>query len=172
MRNVSKIFLILAVILGLTVAAFAIHETQPAESAKTLPRADAGSLWTYISRTDPYHQWDLWPGKGKLYEGREPHGAYLTLYTNDTAHFAAQYASRMKDGAILVKENYNPEKKLVAITVMYKIKGYNPSADDWFFAKYTPEGEVQAGGKVKTCIDCHGTRENNDFIFTGKVAPY
>jgi hypothetical protein len=28
---------------------------------------------------------------------------------------------------------------------------------------------VQASGKVKGCIDCHGKMKENDFVWTGKV---
>ena len=50
---------------------------------------------------------------------------------------------------------------------MYKIKGYNPSAGDWFWAKYNPDGTVAAQGRVKACIDCHSAKKDNDYIFTG-----
>jgi hypothetical protein len=32
--------------------------------------------------------------------------------------------------AIVVKENYKSDKKLAAITVMYKVLGFNPEAGD------------------------------------------
>ena len=75
----------------------------------------------------------------------------------------------MEDGSIIAKENYTAEKKFVALTVMYKIKGYNPTAGDWFWAKYNPDGTVAAAGRVKGCIDCHSAKKDNDYIFTGEV---
>jgi len=71
--------------------------------------------------------------------------------------------------AFAIKENYSSDKKLKALSVMYKIKGYNPDGGDWFWAKYSPDGKVEASGKVKGCIDCHSKAKNNDFIFTGAV---
>lgn len=59
--------------------------------------------------------------------------------------------------------------KFVALSVMYKIKGYNPEGGDWFWVKYSPDGKVEASGKVKGCIDCHSKQKDNDYIFTGKV---
>ena len=35
----------------------------------------------------------------------------------------------MEDSSIIVKENYTADKKFVALSVMYKIKGYNPAAE-------------------------------------------
>lgn len=59
---------------------------------------------------------------------------------------------------------YSTSRELKAITVMYKVPGYNPKDGDWFWVKYTPEGTAGPFGKPKGCIGCHGTRANNDFI--------
>jgi hypothetical protein len=32
--------------------------------------------------------------------------------------------------------------ELKAITVMYKIKDYNPADGDWFWVKYSPDGKA------------------------------
>lgn len=52
---------------------------------------------------------------------------------------------------------------------MYKEKGYDAEHNDWFWAKYTPDGKVDAEGKVKACYDCHGQRKDNDYIWTGEI---
>jgi len=70
------------------------------------------------------------------------------------------------------KGNYMPDKKLAAITVMYKVVGYNPEIGDWFWARYTPDGKVEAEGKsgmADMCIGCHGKAKGNDFLFTGAL---
>lgn len=164
------VVLIMASFVGLSVcAAYAIHETIPSETQTVLPGPDAQKLYEYIIKSEPYQRWDLWPGKGKLYKGTEPHGALLTTYINSTARHSIKGKKGMADGSIIVKENYTADKRFVALTVMYKIKGYNPEAGDWFWAKYKPDGTVEASGKVKGCIDCHGKRKDNDFIMTGPV---
>jgi hypothetical protein len=43
----------------------------------------------------------------------------------------------------------------MAITPMYKFKGYNPEGGNWFRAQYKPDGTVEKSEKVKGCIDCH-----------------
>jgi hypothetical protein len=133
------------------------------------PEADAQQLYDYITKQKTYVKWKLWPGKGKLYKGAEPHGALLTTYVNDTALKSIKAKKGLKDGSIIVKENYMPDKKLAAVTVMYKVKGYNSEAGDLFWLKYLPDGKIEASGKVGMCIGCHSNVKANDYLFTGKV---
>lgn len=156
-------------VLGVVAVAYAIHEVIPSETRIPMPGADAVKLNEYLMRYEPYRGWNLWPGKGRLYEGTEPHGALLTTFVNDTALRSIRKEEGMKDGSIIVKENYTSDKEFVALTVMYKIDGYNPEAGDWFWVKYAPNGKVLAEGKVEGCIKCHGKAKNNDYIYTAKV---
>jgi len=96
-------------------------------SAGDMPPSDAGKLWSYITETNPYLGWGFWPGYAGIYPGKSPHGAFLKLYANTISLKAARERKMMPYGAILVKENYGKDKKtLMAITPMYRIKGYNP----------------------------------------------
>jgi len=164
-----NVFITIFLIFGLCTSVFAIHETVPAETQIILPGSDAAALYKYILTSDPYAKWKLWPEKGKLYKGTEPHGSLLTTYVNETAFRSARGKTAMTDGAIIVKENYTADRKFIALTVMYKIKGYNPAKGDWFWARYTPEGKVEASGKVDACISCHEKRKNHDYIFSGPL---
>lgn len=134
------------------------------------PEADGKALYNYITTEKNYKNWKMWPGKGELYNGTEPHGALLTTYVTDAA-FSAVEGKRgsIPDGSIIVKENYMPDKTLDAITVMYKIKGYDADNNDWFWAKYSPDGTVQDEGKIQGCIDCHGQRRDHDLIWTSDL---
>lgn len=169
MRHISKGIMAMIWILGILSFAYGIHEQMPAETQLALPGPDAVKLYDYIAKYKPYDTWELWPGKGRLYSGREPHGALLTTYVNSEAYFSIGKKVQMADGSIIVKENYTSSKKLDALTVMYKIQGYNPEAGDWFWAKYDPYGRVLASGKVQACIGCHGANKGNDFIMTEKL---
>ena len=164
--------LLLAVGFLLTVCslAFAIHETQPAETQVPLPGADAVKLYEYLTKQKPYTSWEMWPGKGKMYKGSQPHGVFLTTYLNDTALFGIKAKNgAMPDSAIIAKENYGADKKFIALSVMYKIKGYNPAAADWFWAKYDGSGKVLASGKAEACIRCHEMSKDNDYVYSGKL---
>lgn len=146
-------------------AVFVVFTGVQSMAESDLPPAEAEPFWTYITETDPYENWDHWPGHDGKYEGTSPHGAYLELYGNDIAIEAAKGGKPMPDGAILVKENYGEDQEtLMAITPMYKKKGYNPEAGDWFWAKYGPDGSVDDAGKIDACINCHQTQK--DFIYS------
>jgi len=169
-RNLFAVLSGLVLLLCVSVFAYAVHEEKPSETMAAMPGPDAVKLYDYITKDNPYVKWELWPGKGRLYEGREPHGAFLTTYVNSYAYFSAKdKAGQMADSSIIVKENYTPDKKLAALTVIYKIKNYNPAAGDWFWAKYEPYGKVLAWGRVEACINCHGGNKANDFIMTEKI---
>lgn len=144
------------------------------------PVSMAGSLWGKMQGEKYRSTWKFWPGKTAFYKGQHPHGALLTTYVNDAAYRAIKNKSGvMPAGAIIVKENYMPNKMLGAITVMKKIDGYNPAAGDWFWVKFGPDGKpmtkemngksMALAGKVGGCIGCHTGRVTNDFIFTGSL---
>lgn len=161
--------LISFLVFGLALSAYAIHKIIPSETTIPEPGADAEKLLDYLTMHNPYRTWDLWPNKGRLYKGTEPHGALLTTFVNDAALNSIKKKKGMAEGSIIVKENYTADKKFTSLSVMYKVKGYNPEAGDWFWAKYTPDGKVEVSGKVKGCIACHSQRKDNDFIFISPV---
>lgn len=72
--------------------------------------------------------------------GRAPHGPLHKVYVNDRALNSVR--PPVQYGSIAVKENYDKAKELKAITVMYKVNGYNPKDGDWFWAKYTLDGKA------------------------------
>ncbi len=80
---------------------------------------------------------------------------------NDVALAVAdEFPGQMPDGSIIVKENYMSEDTanpgpVAALTVMYKVNGYNPEGSDWFWLKVSPAGEVEAEGKLAGCMGCH-----------------
>ena len=138
------------------------------------PDTTASGLWQYLQEVEYRDEWSLYPGKGELYEGQEPHGMLLTTYVNDPAHRAISGTSgRLPNGAVVIKENFKPDSALAAITVMYKHEGYDAEHNDWYWVKYLPDGSVDNGGKaagrVPGCINCHGGMADNDYIMTGSL---
>lgn len=158
------------VLLSLGTVAYAIHETAPAETQVVLPGPNAAALYDYITRIKPYSKWELWPGKGKMYNGTQPHGEFLTTYINENGYFdLKKKKGTLSEGAMIVKENYGTDKQFTALSVMYKIAGFNASAGDWFWVKYDKQGKVLASGRAEACIKCHEKRRDNDYIFTGEL---
>lgn len=147
----------------------ALTASVAALASEKLPAADGKEVVAYLNQAN-YPGWQLWPGKVKLYEGRHPHGAFLTTYVSKEAYQAiAGKTGIIPAGGFIVKENYTPEKQLDAITVMYRQTGYNADGGDWFWLKYKPDGSVLAEGKVGGCIGCHAAVKTNDWLFTGPV---
>lgn len=146
--------------------AFTVGFTILAYGESQMPKADPDAVWTYITKVSPYTQWQFWPDHQGMQAGRAPHGPFHKVYVNNrllsSRKAPAQY------GSMEVKENYSKNKKLKIITVMYKIKGYNPNDGDWFWAKYRLDGKAAKFGKPAACIRCHGVRAANDFIFVHK----
>lgn len=158
-----RLFLVSLLLIALTA-----YSAAALASAK-LPAADGKEVVAYLNQVN-YLGWQLWPGKAKLYEGRHPHGAFLTTYVSKGAYQAiVGKAGIIPAGEFVVKENYTPEKQLDAITVMYRQTGYNADGGDWFWLKYKPDGTVLAEGKVGGCIGCHAAVKTNDWLFTGPV---
>ena len=140
-------------------------------------KANGKTLYNYITKENNYKKWKMWPGTGALYPGTEPHGALLTTYVTNATFSAIEARSDILPyDSIIVKENYMPDKTLAAITVMYKEADYDPSNNDWFWAKYMPNGTIAAEGKVQMCINCHKQPKEkygnqiNDYIFTSNLS--
>ena len=53
-----------------------------------LPDTTAAALWAYLQKVEYRNNWELWPEKGELYQGQEPHGMLLTTYVNPAAYDA------------------------------------------------------------------------------------
>ena len=81
---------------------------------------------------------------------------------------------------MIVKEHYSPDKKLMAITVMQRSKGYDPRHGSWYYAKYMPSGKITrtppeiksmpVAGRIQMCIECHSGAGGDDFAFFNDVA--
>ena len=119
----------------------------------------------------------------KPYTGQAPHGAILETITSEVTVGGQK-------GKVIVKRNYGGEgvsidsvsgdraKFLKAVTVMFKREaGYDKDNNDWFWAKYLPDGSLDknpkgmplAGrvmkGADKGCIACHSAVKDKDYVF-------
>lgn len=127
-------------------------------------------LWTRIAREGDYHHYAYWPNHEGLLPGQAPHGPLHKIFINKSlADALSGPLTQAPAGSIIVKENYNADEQLEKITVMAKITDYNPEINDWFWAAYTPEGEVLAEGSPKGCINCHAGMKNNDYIIVQTI---
>ena len=181
-----RLFALSALALLVSLAACASEPEEPVETepvpaqpaaAMADPDTTGAAIWAHLQDADYQQAWQLWPDKGQLYTGQEPHGMLLTTYLNDVAYDALTGdAAEMPPGAIIVKENYTPDSTLAAVTTMFKVAGYNPDHSDWFFTKHLPDGALDQGpdgapleGRLTGCQNCHRAQEANDYLFTSAL---
>ena len=139
------------------------------------PGQFAASFWNYLAKSpSQYKKWKPFPGhEAEIYEGESPHGAHLRLYANSVA---VKDPKNVPHGSIIVKENYGEDKTtLLAITVMYRARGFDRENGDWYYVKYNPNGTVaktpaDKGGKpifgrFGSCIKCHDGAGAGDHVF-------
>lgn len=130
------------------------------------------ALWSWL-RQSSYTNWKGADGAAPEFEkGTSPHGAFIKTYVSEKA---SGDLKNLASGSVIVKENYNADKQLMAVTVMQRAKGYDPDHGDWYYAKYLPSGRIARtppdmnnkpiAGKFKSCIDCHSGAEGDDFVF-------
>lgn len=161
----KKGLIVLSIVLTVTLALSGMLFAQ----AKKGPAAEGKALWDFIQK-EKYQSWKMWPGTEPQYKGPEPHGAFLTTYVNQAA-FDSIKAKKGKfaDGAMIVQDNFDKNKKLKHVDVMYKVKGYNPKGGDWFWAQFKASGKVDQEGKIDECIKCHEAQKGNDYVYTSKM---
>lgn len=187
MKRIGTWLIAVTLLLGLTTLALAQRDRLIADEDE----ATAGNIWGFIENQDYEFSWRYIPGKIGFYEGQEPHGAILRTYVNNIAFDAIEAQNQTGEfphGTIIIKENHVTEHmtgengdegeeqladfigNLESITLMVKVRGYNPDVGDWFWAKYQPDGSIDAAGQADGCIGCHSQVADQDYVFTVNVA--
>jgi len=139
----------------------------PVAEVVAQPDTTSDGIWAHLTAAEYRENWRLWPGKDELYTGVDPHGMLLTTYANDVAFAALSAGStQLPEGSVVVKENFMPDSTLAAVTTMYRVRGYNPEHQDWFFAKHDPAGVVEVAGRDPMCQGCHAGAPGADYLFT------
>lgn len=122
-------------------------------------------IWNRITVESSYNNYSDWPKDSGLQPGQSPHGVWHRVFANRTLLEALPAAdSTAPEGSIIVKENFDSSKTLGSISVMAKVKGYDPENGDWYWAMFDPEGKVLKEGSPGGCISCHAGMRKNDFV--------
>ena len=120
-----------------------IFPSPTASPAPELPDTTAASMMAYLEQLDYESKWELWPGQGEKYMTSGGHSVRLTTYVNPPAYAAViGKEGVLPPNSIIVKENYTEDGEFRATTVMYKVEGYNPEHNDWFWLKVLEDGTV------------------------------
>lgn len=134
----------------------------------------ASKLFTMITETDPFEAWAQFPGQEGTIESLPPHGPMARVFINALVESALEdFSGRLPDGSIIVKESFgeNADEKANALAIMWKVSGFDPGNNDWFWANITPEGVVTAEGRIEGCANCHRAAGDNDFNRLHQFAP-
>ncbi len=173
--------IIALVALGLalmTTALVMAEESAPASTAQGQegPGPEGAAVMEYVLNTNPYTAWGSWPADrwsafGGYLQSGAPHGESVRIFVNDVALEAAaaeDFDGTLPPGSLVVKENFGGMVEepgdLAAITLMYKVDGYNPDANDWFWVKAQPDGTIDAEGAPEGCVSCHAQEGNADYL--------
>jgi hypothetical protein len=150
----------------------------PRQTRPQTPAEFQQSFWKHITVKSPYREWERWPvGADDPQAASQPHGPWVKTYANPVA---AKDPARLGYGSILVNEEFDDDKTtLMAVNVMYCVKGTDPAHNDWYWLKYTPDGEVMkdpgsksgkpTAGKVQRCISCH-QKARTDLVYSNDEA--
>ncbi len=125
-------------------------------------------LFTRITQDDPYQEWAQFPDHRGTFFSVLPHGPMSQVFISGEVESAlTSFNGALPDGSIIVKENVgtSPDVTEAALTVMWKVQGFDPANNDWFWANMTPEGQIVAEGKVQACAACPGGARENDYVF-------
>lgn len=139
--------------------------------------AFAKQFWDYLKRAQ-YRNWAPAPNiSADFTMGDSPHGTFVRLYVNRTAYADIDHLAY---GSILVQENYDVDKKLQNVTVLYRSLDSAPDHNDWYWIQYNDDGslastegdpkemskEVPLSGRIQTCIECHQKAAGDDFVYS------
>lgn len=135
--------------------------------------AMAQTIWGELE--GDYTGWPLFPGSSAQQASAAPHGATATIYVSQ--EFMTDPANPPA-GSTVIKENYDADNQLAALTVMQKVDGFNPEDADWFFVKFSPDGSIDSNdagtplagaigkGGAMGCIPCHGSAAGGDYLYS------
>jgi hypothetical protein len=140
-----------------------------------LPALRAGEinaqvLWQRMTVETDYTRYEYWPEHEGMRLGQSPHGAFHRIFVNNALITGLPSEDRKApEGSIIVKENYDIDENLMALTIMAKVPGFDPENGDWFWARYSPDGEILAEGSLMGCITCHAGAAFNDYVIVGNL---
>ncbi|WP_077272743.1 cytochrome P460 family protein [Acidithiobacillus caldus] len=141
----------------------------PALAFASVPVPSPQALWKEIQGLQKAHA--IMPESTPYQVGSRTVDPYTTDLANAAAIRSIQKSggitkvTRYENGSLVVKENYNSRKRLVGVTAMLKLRGYDAGDRNWVMAAYKPSGANVAFGKVGTCIACHVLVRQQDFVF-------
>lgn len=143
----------------------------PRATRPPTPEEFHSSFWNHIVKQGAvYNTWKVLAREKTEDDIENPHGTVSQTFANKVA---ADDPKNLPIGSILVREDYNDQRKRLSISVMYRVKAYDKDHGNWYWIKYLENGTVTRGkdnkvvaGKVSSCSNCHGKAQGKDFAFS------
>lgn len=127
-------------------------------------------------KTGPYKDYRRWTRVNQTAVYSATHGdSFVFTYVNPTGLAAARSGKfPFPVGAVIVKEAFEnsgckPGAPGAVFVMEKRARGYDPSANDWHWVRYNPDGTLWAegtsAGQVAFCAACHSVARVNDYVF-------
>ena len=131
-------------------------------------------LWNYLTSSEThYKNWSAYPDRETAEQsGSGPHGSQIKTYGNRNV---MRNVAAPADQSLIVLESYAQDgEHLEAIDVMFRVAGYYPEHNDWYWVQYDKNGKVsrlpsaddnaRMSGRVQSCIQCHAQAAGGDYV--------
>lgn len=178
-RAIAVLFAV-TVVLATCRGPFAISQDDGSGSSRsdpsraTRPQTPAefyNSFWRYIVKRDAaYNTWKVLAREPTEDGIENPHSTISKTYVDKVG---SANSANLPNESILVREDYDSEKKRQSISVMYRVKDYDKVHGNWYWIKYLEDGSVARSsdgktlaGKITSCIQCHAKAKGQDFVFS------
>ena len=168
----SKILVLIVIVSAFLAIGCTTNDSDGSQTSEsqTGSQVDASELYMQITEEDNYKSWAFMPGTSEMDPGNGVHGELITVYVSDDALSAIENNEGvMPNGSIILKEGYSSEGELREIVLMQKVDGFDPEHNDWYWAAYSPDGDVLTEGSQPACYNCHSRVKDNDYIFTAEL---
>lgn len=112
-----------------------------------------------------YQQWQTPDWVTGYTESVHPLPTYVKYYVNPAG---MSDIDNPPSGSIFVKEQFDKDKKIMGLTIMKKLDGYDPENKDWYWAIADVQARITNAGKLNSswtssCISCH--KKGDDLLF-------
>jgi hypothetical protein len=127
-------------------------------------------LWGEIRALKDWEAPEGWEGlQESALESDGAHGSYTRVRMNSRA--AGTLGGDVIDGGVMVTVDVDEDAATtLRFTAMRKIPGYSEEYGDWFWASYTPKGEVLLSGTpTHSCVYCH--MNGTDYVWSAWLTP-
>ena len=125
---------------------------------------NAALLEELATALDGYESWTQAAEWSGVQESNTSHDAFTEIWFNDVSYatYEAQAGGDMPDGSVIAKQSWTDAEGTdpANFTAMMKADG------EWFWAAYSPSGDVVQSGQPDFCTGCHAAGQDGVMVLT------